>query len=191
MSTLRSKLFVLAAVIIVWTAIQPGILSAQNSGAGSDANTRLLWRATDSSISVWKLNTSLGFVTSRVYGPYDGWLPIAITTGANNNTYVLWRHTTGLVSLWVLNTNLDFVSSVLYGPYNGWIAETLSIDTNGNSFPRLIWRNTNGAVSIWLLNPSLGFVTSALYGPYFGYDPGSASAAASDGNAERAAAAMK
>jgi hypothetical protein len=25
-----------------------------------------------------------------VYGPYDGWLPIGITTACNNFTYVLW-----------------------------------------------------------------------------------------------------
>src|SRR5438128_2497157 len=79
----------------VWTIIQPGSASAQNSGVGGDGKTRLLWRATDYHISLWRLGPSLDFELFHEYGPYVGFEPIAITTAPNNTTYVLWRHTDG------------------------------------------------------------------------------------------------
>jgi hypothetical protein len=170
----RKRLLTVAAAVTMWAAIQPGTVSAQTSGIGGDGYTRLLWRGTDSRISLWKLDPVLNFSLYHEYGPYGGWLPIAITTAQNNNTYILWRNTDGTANVWLVNQDLNFVTNAIYGPYSGWVAESLSADTNGNSTLRLIWRHTNGSVSIWFLLPTLAGNGAHAYGPYFGYDPGSA-----------------
>jgi hypothetical protein len=171
MNTLHKKLLVVAAAAIVWTAIQPGIVSAQTSGVGNDGYTRVLWRATDGSISLWKLDGNLTLATSHAYGPYPGWVPIAITVAENDNTYVLWRYTDGSISLWEVDSNLNLVTSHVYGPYTGWIAQGISSGGPG-SLLRVIWRYTTGTISIWRVDPSLNLIGSQVYGPYFGYDPG-------------------
>jgi hypothetical protein len=178
MSALKKLFFMAAAAVICAAAIQPGILSAQTSGIGGDGNTRLLWRATDGSISLWELDGNLNFIRFHAYGPYYGYEPVAITTAANSFTYVLWRFTDNSITLWGVDPVLNFSFFHTYGPYTGWTAETLSADTNGNSTLRLIWRNTAGQVSIWFLDPGLNFVRNAVYGPYFGYLPGPANGAA-------------
>jgi hypothetical protein len=170
----RKRLLAVAAAVTMWAVIQPDTVSAQTSGIGGDGYTRLLWRGTDSRISLWKLDPVLNFDSFHEYGPYDGWLPIAITTARNNNTYILWRHTDGTAQVWLVDANLNFVTNAIYGAYSGWTAESLSADTNGNSTLRLIWRHTNGSVSIWFLLPNLGGNGAHIYGPYFGFDPGSA-----------------
>jgi hypothetical protein len=160
MSALRKKLLMAVAAIAICTLGHPPDASAQTSGIGGDGNTRFVWRGTDSSICLWKLNPGLGFLNSHCYGPFDGWLPIAVTTTNDNNTVVLWRFTDGTVSLWLVDSNLNFLFSKVYGPFPGWIAEGLSADTDGFSFSRLIWRETQGSVSVWCLDPSLTFCTS-------------------------------
>jgi hypothetical protein len=197
MNRLSKKLLFMAAATTMWAAaFQPGILSAQTSGIGGDGNTRLLWRATDGSISLWKLNGVLAYLGSHVYGPYATWEPVSITTAQNSYTYVLWRNTNNSISLWAVDPNLNYVFSKQYGPYSGWIAETLSADTNGNSTLRLVWKNVNGQVSIWFLDSGLNLVRSAVYGPYFGYNPGPTNGAAVTASTPgatdpQAAAAMK
>ena len=181
MNRLSKKLLFMAAATTMWVAaFQPGIVSAQTSGIGGDGYTRLLWRATNGSISLWKLNPFLASPVSHVYGPYATWEPVAITTAQNSWTYVLWRNTNNSISLWAVDPNLIYRFSKQYGPYPGWIAETLSADTSGNgsSNLRLIWKNVNGQVSIWSLDSSVNLGRNAVYGPYFGYNPGPTNGAA-------------
>ena len=196
MNVLRKNLLFLAASTTIWAAaMHPGDASAQSSGIGGDGDTRLLWRGTDGSISVWKLNPSLAVLGGHIYGPYYGWQPVALTTANNNYSYVLWRDTNNFVSLWALDANLNFAFNKTYGPFYGWVAESLSVDTDGNSNLRLVWRSSTGQVSVWFLTPSLIQGPSAIYGPYFGWNPGpvgSAAKAATPGTADaQAAAAMK
>jgi hypothetical protein len=170
-----TKALMLSAIVAV--TLQPGISSAQTSGIGADAKTRLLWRGADGSISLWRLDPSLNFETYKTYGPYSGWTPVALTTAGtaadNNNTYVLWRYSTGAISLWSVDSNLNYVGSVGYGPYADWTAETLSVATRGpDSSLRIIWRNTNGAVSVWAVNSNLNLFLAHAYGPFVGWDPG-------------------
>jgi hypothetical protein len=162
----------IAAAVTMWATFQPGTASAQNSGVGGDHSTVLMWRGTDYEISLWKLDANLNFVTNHIYGPYPGWIPIAITTDNNDFTYVLWRYTDGTISLWLVDPNLNFVNNHLYGPYPGWIAKGLSVDTGGSTNFRVIWRYTDGSVSIWTVNGALNFLFNHIYGPFFGWDPG-------------------
>ena len=83
-----------------------------------------MWRGTDGSISLWKLDPVLNFVGSHNYGPYAGWSPVALTM-LGNNTYVLWSATDGTANIWVLDANLNFISSrtldqSVAGPLRGW-----------------------------------------------------------------------
>lgn len=180
MIKLRNKLFLMTAVTTLCAAIQPAILSAQTSGVGGDGYTRFLWRGTDGSISLWRVDGNLLNPISHTYGPYAGWTPVAITTGFDNYTRVLWRGTDGSADLWLVDPNLNLVTSVDYGAYYGWLPESISIDAADRT--RLLWRHTNGSVSIWMVNPTLAGITSQVYGPFFGWDPGT-SAAKSGANA--------
>jgi hypothetical protein len=166
------KLLAVVAAITMWATIQPSTASAQSSGIGGDAWTRLLWTATDSHISLWKVDPVLNNAVSHEYGPYDGYSPIAITTTNNNNTCVLWKRTDGAISLWTVDANLNYTGSTVFGPYYGWTVQSLSPDTNGNNWIRVIWRETEGSVSIWELSNCQTYVRSQVYGPFFGFVPG-------------------
>lgn len=169
----RKKLLAAAAAVTMWATVQPVTVSAQNSGTGGDGYTRLLWRATDYSISLWTLDQNLTFVNYHEYGPFAGWIPVALTTDTSSYSYVLWRNTDGRMSLWLVDSNLNYVNDHIYGPYPGWTVKGLSADTSGrsNNF-RVIWRYTDGSVMVWNVDGNLNFVTAQAYGPYFGYDPG-------------------
>jgi hypothetical protein len=179
MKVLGRKLFFMAAATAMWlAAIQPGVLSAQTSGVGGDGFTRLLWRGTNGSISLWKLDGNLNEMGVHVYGPFPDYDPIAITAAANSYTYVLWRNTDNSISLWGVYPALNLAFYKAYGPYPCFIAETLSADTNGNSTLRLVWRNTNGQADVWFLDNNLNYIRSQVYTNSFGFNPGPASAAA-------------
>ncbi len=186
--TKRNMDFAVAAAATMWAAFQPGSAPAQSSGVGGDGYTRLLWTATDSSISLWKLDPVLNFVTSHLYGPYDGWTPVGITTTFNNNTCVLWKRTDGVINLWTVDPNLNFVSSTIYGPFTGWTAQSLSPELSANGRIRVIWRETKGLVSVWELSNCESFVRNAVYGPYFGYVPGTSKALSGPADTKAAAA---
>jgi hypothetical protein len=66
MNAFHRKLLAAAAAITKWATIQPGALFALTSGIGGEWNTRVLWRGTDSSISLWKLDPGLNCVTAHV-----------------------------------------------------------------------------------------------------------------------------
>jgi hypothetical protein len=174
MMSARKKLLAIAAAVTICATSHSGALFAQTSGIGGDGITRVLWRGTDSSISLWALDSNLNFITSHAYGPFPGWFPIAITTDSNNFTYVLWRNSDGAITLWLVNPSLNFLTSTVYGPFAGWLAEGLSVSTNGSNNFRVLWRHSTGALSVWNVDGNLNLVNSNVYGPFFGYDPGSA-----------------
>ena len=161
---------VLAALSVLFMTLRPGIVDAQTSGLGGDGFTRVLWRGTDSSVSLWRLDSNLDPQLNRNYGPFPGYAPIALTVASNNIAYLLWRHTNGSISLWRLDASLNVLNSQVYGPYDGWTAQGLSV---GGGQVRIIWRYTSGHVSVWGVDgTSLANISSKVYGPYFGWDPG-------------------
>ena len=202
MNVLFKEFLLATASAVVWASVCPSNMSAQTSGVGTDGYTRLLWRATNGSVSVWKVDSNLNYTDSHIYGPYDGWTPLSLAVSSNNRTYLLWRNTSGQAAVWWLDQNLGFGNSVNTDPYYGWIPETLSVSTASPYDVRVVWKNPNGSVSVWALNADLTYLNSRAFGPYFGYDPGPAGAglksplsqtqgsASRDGDA-RAAAAMK
>jgi hypothetical protein len=177
MSALRKKLLMSVAAIAICAVGHLPSASAQISGVGGDASTRFFLRGTDSRICLYKINVSLGPPVSHCYGPYPGWLPIALTTRADRNTVVLWRNTDERISLWLVDPNLNWFYSKIY-PNPGWIAEGLSADTDGGSWTRLIWRDTEGRISVYVMDPNLNFGPFGTYGPYPGLEPDSAQASA-------------
>jgi len=177
MNVLSKKFLLAATSAVVWASVHPFDMSAQTSGVGTDGYTRVLWRATDGSVSVWKVDANLNYVDSHVYGPYDGWSPLSLAVNSNNRTYLLWRNTSGQAAIWWLDQNLGFGNSVNTDPYYGWIPETLSVSPASPYDLRVIWKNTNGSVSMWVLNADLTYLNARAFGPYFGYDPGPAAAA--------------
>ena len=132
------KSFLAATAIAIALACQSGAASAQTQVAtvGADGYTRAMWRGTDGSISLWKLDPVLNFVGSHGYGPYAGWSPVALTM-LGNNTYLLWRYTDGTANIWLVDANLNFVASRTFGPVGGWAPEGLGVDPSGNI--RLVW----------------------------------------------------
>src|SRR4051794_20766324 len=62
MTRLCKRLLIVAAGAVVWASVHPSIMSAQTSGVGTDGYTRVLWRATNGSVSVWKVDANLNYV---------------------------------------------------------------------------------------------------------------------------------
>jgi hypothetical protein len=170
-NTMKTRILAAMFAVIVMCAVGDPAY-AQNSGVGGDNLTRLLWRATDGSISLYKIDTNNNVISNHSYGPYQGTLAVAMTVAANNNTYVLWRNTNGSMTLWLVDPNLNFVTNIVSGPFPGWIAEHLSADTGGMSNLRLTWRHTVGEYAVWVVRPDLSVASSVGYGPFFGYLPG-------------------
>jgi hypothetical protein len=159
-----------AAVATIALAFQPSPAAAQTAGVGVDGYARAMWRGTDGSITLWKLDPALNYVGSHQYGPYGGWSPIAMTTSGSNLTYVLWNYTDGTADVWEVDANLNIIGSHNFGPVAGWTAEGLYVGATGNI--GLLWRSTVGQINVWTLNPvSLNVIgTSNIYGPYFGWN---------------------
>jgi hypothetical protein len=157
-------------LVAVWfVAVQPGTLSAQNSGVGWDGYTRFLWKGTDSSILIWTLDSNLNYVNSRTYGPYFSWVPQAMVVGSDNYARILWKNTDGTICLWLVDPSLNFVSYKVYGPYSGWVADSISLNP-AYSTMSLSWTSTTGQVWWWSLDSNLNYITShGSFGPYFGY----------------------
>ena len=187
--TCRQSLLAVAVVISAFVTIQPVL--AQSSGVGCDGATRLLWRGINQSITLWKLDATLNFLTNASFGPYKGWAPEAITTACNNNTYVLWLGLTadqlafnGTALIQKLDANLKFVTQQTY-TQTGLFPDSLSADPSNNTL-RLIWRGGNTTtgtviisggtvttsgvtVAISYLHHDLSVVKTVTYGPAPGF----------------------
>ncbi|MBV8121197.1 MAG: hypothetical protein JO081_14825 [Alphaproteobacteria bacterium] len=161
---MKLKSILAAAVVAIGLTLQPGAASA------GDGYTRWLWFGTDGRISLWLLDPSLNYVTSHVYGPYAGWVPIELKVlDSTNNTYVLWRNSDGTATIWLVDPNLNFIKSNTFGPAAGWTPISLGFDPSGNV--RLYWRTPANQVTVWVINNAALSVigSSPIYGPYFGY----------------------
>jgi len=166
---IKLKSILVAAAVAIALASQSGAASAQAQipSPGADGYTRVMWRGTDGSISLWKLDGGLNALGSHIYGPYVGWSPLALTV-LGNNTYVLWTYTDGTATIWALDADLNFIKSRNFGPAAPWSAYGLGVDPFGNL--RLVWKTSQNQVTAWVVNQALNVVGSApLYGPYFGW----------------------
>jgi hypothetical protein len=178
MDTIRKTLVTLTMLVIgLCGALQPMVASAQNSGVGSDGLMRFLWRGTDNRISLWRMDGALNQVDYKEYGPYDSWIPWALTTNTSTNlSFLLWRNTSGQISIWRLDNNLNFVNDCPTGPFPGWLAETITAENNFTNRIRIAWKHTSGRLSVWIFDTAqCALILAHEHGPYFGYDPGSPS----------------
>jgi hypothetical protein len=173
---LRKTFFAIATTIVLLGVIQPGISYAQTSGVGHDGITRLMWRGTDGSFSLWRLNQDLTFASYKVFGPVYEWTPVALTVGSDNNTYVLWRSTNGAAAIWRIDpTGTSAAPGPELPPTPGWIPESLSISQDGNNNLRVIWKSTSGRLSVWDVDhTTLQLKFYKAFAPSSGWDPGGA-----------------
>jgi hypothetical protein len=158
-----------AAAVAIAVVFQPGAASAQAQipFPGADGYTRVMWRGTDGSISLWKLDGSWNAAGSHNYGPYAGWSPLTLTV-VGNNTYVLWTYTDGTATIWELDANLNFITSRVFGPAAPWSAYGLGVANPGNLF--LVWKTPENQVTAWVIDSALNVLRSGpVYGPYFGW----------------------
>jgi len=157
----HNRLLAIAA-FTMWAIIQPGTVSAQDSGIGGDGFTRLLWISTANHMILWKLDQNLNVVVSCDYGAQRGFDPLAITTAANNNTYVLWSHTDRRsIALWVVDANLNFINSQSYPHLPEWVPKGLSTGGSSPNF-HVIWES-HGTKAVWDVDGNLNYVTSAAF----------------------------
>lgn len=190
LSFLRKRLLLIAAsAMTACVAMHPSF--AQTTGVGSDAYTRVMLKGWASSILLLRVDKNLNqsaLLQPVGYGPYDGWIPIAMTVAANNYSYVLWRRTGGQITLWKLDGGFNLISHAEYGPYYAWLAESLGIDTDGASYLRLIWRNVDGNVDIWCVDPNLNYCGDKQQGSYQGYPQEAGTVSSAETPAESPAA---
>jgi hypothetical protein len=50
--------------------------SIQGWTALNYANQRILWKHTNNSISLWRLDAQSNHLSYKEYGPYAGWIPL-------------------------------------------------------------------------------------------------------------------
>jgi hypothetical protein len=167
----KNPLAIVAACVMAAT-IQVGTAFAQNTGVDGAGNTVLLWRATDYSISLWKIDPNFNLLNSHVYGPFLGLTPVALTTDALGFSYVLWRNTDGSIVLWLVDPNLNFIGFHAYGPFPGWTAKGLSVSTSGSPNFRVLWRRSDGFALLWNVDGGLNVVGSSIGVSIFGWDAG-------------------
>jgi hypothetical protein len=84
--------------------------------------TYVLWKNTNGSISLWKVDPNLNYVSSNVFGPFEGWIPESLSPDQANpgSIRVLWRETMGLISIWVVDSNVNLALNKVYGPFFGF-----------------------------------------------------------------------
>jgi hypothetical protein len=98
---MKIKSSLAAALVAAALVFQSVAASACCGAVGADGNTRLFWRGTNGSASLWKLDSNFNALASVVYGPYNGWSPeFLITVGSASNTYLMWTNTDGSASIW-------------------------------------------------------------------------------------------
>lgn len=167
--------FVLILTLVTLCAALPAVLSAQSMGTGADGYTRLLWKGTDASISIWLLDNNYNYVGAANFGPYPGEIPAALAVGADNYTRIVWQGTDGNLILWLLDPNLNLVNGYVYGPFPGWVPpDSISLDTVG--YERVVWRYTAGDISIWQLAPDGSSIVTTAEFSNPGYIQGGGSA---------------
>ena len=160
----------LAAAVVAVALVFKSVAAPACCGAvGADGNTRLFWRGTNGSASLWKLDSNFNMLASVVYGPYNGYSPdFLVTVGSASNTYLMWTNTDGSASIWKLDANFNSLTSANFGPVAGWHPEGLGGDGKGNI--RLVWHTPANQVTAWVLNANLQVIgASPVYGPYFGW----------------------
>ena len=147
----KLKSILAAAAVEIALAFQSGAASAQAQipFPGADGYTRVMWRGTDGSISLWKVDSGANALGSHTYGPYAGWSPLTLTV-LGNNTYVLWTYTDGTAKIWALDANLNFITGRNFGPAAPWSAYGLGVSSSGNLF--LLWKTPENQVTAWLIN---------------------------------------
>jgi len=91
-----------------------------STGIGIEEDiTYVLWTNTDGSISLWKVDSNLNWVTSKVSGPFAGWTAQGLSSG-NGELRMIWRHTTGAVSVWIVDPNTLAAFAREHGPFFGF-----------------------------------------------------------------------
>ena len=156
----------MVAVALVFQSVAA---SACCGAVGADGNTRLFWRGTDGSVSLWKLDSNFNYLASVVYGPYNGYSPkFLITVGSASNSHLMWTYTHASASIRILDANFKFLTNANFGPVAGWYSEGLGGDGKGDI--RLVWRTPANQLSAWVLNANLQVIgSSPVYGSYFGW----------------------
>ncbi len=162
------KLLLIVAVAALSAVTQSNMSAGQVLAVGNDGKTRVLWHGTDGRISLWVVNSALAIESFREFGPFVGYLPVAITVGTDLRTRVLWRGTDGRISFWILDTALNLASFKEFGPFFGYLPETFDIGNDGNT--RVLWKRTDGLISLWVVDGALNVISFKEFGPFFGYE---------------------
>ena len=133
--------------------------------------SRLLWRHTNGSITIWTVDGAGTIVSHPTYGPFSGWQAVRLAVGPDRQTRVLWRHSNGVIAIWTLDTAGNIVANPTYGPYAGWTVSDLAIPWHGEI--NVAWTHTNGSIALWELVPDASdYWSSYLYRPLPGMAAG-------------------
>lgn len=152
-------------------------------GIGGDGLTRILMVRTDGAITIWTLNSILGYGSSSdVYGPITGWSCQDMSVLFNNSVQLLWTMSDGHFSTWNCPVGGSPSSSSTFGPYSdaggSWSARKIGI-SGGDGLLRILVNRTDGCSVVWKLNPDMTFSSQGGgYGPFVQDSPFTWSAAA-------------
>ncbi|HEY6928927.1 MAG TPA: hypothetical protein VJA66_04545, partial [Thermoanaerobaculia bacterium] len=142
---------------------------------GNDGNARLLqWDAVTQRVSFETVDGS-GVVT-RIgpFGPFSGWTPRAIASGADSLTRVLWAHEDGSSALWLV-APLGVASAFRFPSTPGLAA--VDVAAAANSETHILSVRADGAAVVQAVDASGAVARTLPFGPY----PGWLATAISDG----------
>jgi hypothetical protein len=137
-----------------------GIINTGNFNSGTDSNTDLLWRNSQTGqVNVWLTNPAgIGVLSKGSPGTVAdlNWEIIGVGNfNTDSNTDLLWRNKqTGQVNVWLINGTALLSKGTLgtVSDLNWGIINTGNFNAGSNT--DLLWRNRQtGQVNVWLTNP--------------------------------------
>lgn len=119
---------------------------------GASSTADILWRHTNGTTVVWKINgTSVTSNSLVATVPIDWNIAGVGDFNGDGTTDIVWRHVNGDVSLWTMSNGVASSTAGLGQVPQSWsIARTQDLTADGKA--DLLWRHSNGTTVVWRMN---------------------------------------
>ena len=124
--------------------------TALGISVGGDGLTRLLSVAANGVVTLQTLSGT-GGISSRQFGPYDGWTPLSLASGADGDARLLWQRYDGKMALWTISPDGSYRSDLRLPALSGRTPVGIARSLSGGTF--LLLRAESGAATLWTLSP--------------------------------------
>jgi hypothetical protein len=122
------------------------------SDFNGDANSDVLWRHVNGSVSEWQMNVGqlIDNVGIGVPGTAYHFQDVG-DFNADAKADILWRHDNGQVELWTMNGGQIVANQSIATLGNDWHNEGVA-DFGGDRRSDVLWRNDSGQIALWTMD---------------------------------------